>query len=203
MIYIIGPHNKHPDGISVINTTSRSDTWSRGLSPFFCGPVELYDGYVSQNVENAWQYSKVYAYYTDDSDNPDERYFKWAQDGWNSIRAHRYPMGKGITPLYSYWAGKKLSYIEARKKIYIPLYFNAVQKTFAFQKLKCLYEECQDICLWDFDAHGLEPGTFDYWELANNEKTKFGHAYVLAMMLEGKINEDKKEISQNQDPIWE
>lgn len=186
-IHIIGPQNKAPEGIEIINTTSRSDTWSRGLSPFFCGPVDLYDGYVAQNVENGWQYSKVYGYYADENDNPNESYFTWAQNGWKSIRANRYPMGKGITPLYSYWDGKKLSYVEARKQIYIPLYANVVQKSTAFTKLKSIYDEGKDMCLWDFDAHGLEPGTFDYWELVNNEKIKVGHAYVLAMLLEGKI----------------
>ncbi len=34
-----------------INTTSRSKTWNRGLSPFFCGPVDLYSGFVEQVVE--------------------------------------------------------------------------------------------------------------------------------------------------------
>lgn len=29
------------------------------LSPFFLGPVSLYDGHVAKNVENAWQYAKV------------------------------------------------------------------------------------------------------------------------------------------------
>lgn len=150
------------------------------------GPVALYDGYVAQNVENGWQYTKVYEYYTNDGE-PNEDYFKWAQNGWKSGRANRYPMGKGVIPIYSYWEGKKLSYVEARKQIYIPLYTGAVQKTFAFQKLKSIYDEGHDICLWDFDAHGLAPGTFDYWDLVNNEKIKVGHAYVLGMLLEGII----------------
>lgn len=32
---------------------------ARRLSPFFLGPVALYDGHVAKNVENAWQYSKA------------------------------------------------------------------------------------------------------------------------------------------------
>lgn len=31
-----------------------------GLSPFYLGPVECYDGLVSQTFENAWQFAKVY-----------------------------------------------------------------------------------------------------------------------------------------------
>ena len=82
MIYVIGPNNPVPKGIEVINTTSRSKTWSRGLSPFFIGPIDLYSGYKSINMENAWQFSKVYEYYLEEDGSIGERYFKWAQDGW-------------------------------------------------------------------------------------------------------------------------
>lgn len=62
MIYVIGPQNKAPDDAVVINTTSRSANWSKGLSPFFLGPVKLYGDYVSQNVENVrlCYYSNIY-----------------------------------------------------------------------------------------------------------------------------------------------
>lgn len=188
MIHVIGPNSKTPADLEVINTTSRSSTWSRSLSPFFLGPVDLYDGYVSQNVENAWQFSKIYEFYLQRDNSIGEDYFKWAKAGWNDSKAHRYPMGKGnATPLYSYWNGEKLDYVSARKKIYIPLYSKAVKQTNAFLKLTEHYKNNKNICLWDFDAHGLEPGTFDYWDLWNNPKIKVGHAYVLAMLLEGII----------------
>lgn len=187
MIYVIGPQNKAPDGITVINTTSRASDWSRELSPFLVGPVNLYDGYRSINCENAWQFSKCYEYYLENDGSIGEKYFEWAKTGWNDIKAHRYPMGKGAKPLYSYWNGEKLSYVEARKKIYIPCYAKAVQKTFAFKNLKKIYNTEKDICLFDYDAHGLTPETFDYWELCNNPYIKVGHAYVLAMLLEGLI----------------
>jgi hypothetical protein len=101
MLHIIGPKYPVPEGAEVINTTSRSDTWSRGLSPFFLGPVDLYDGYRSINVENAWQFSKVFEYYLEEDESVGERYFRWAQEGWNSIKAHRYPMGRDAKPLFS------------------------------------------------------------------------------------------------------
>ena len=55
-IKIIGPKDKHIG--EYINTTSKSNNWSKGLSPFFLGPCELYDSYKALNVENAWQYNK-------------------------------------------------------------------------------------------------------------------------------------------------
>ena len=189
MIHVINFKYNIPESDNVINTTSRSLTWSRGLSPFFCGPINLYDNYTSINVENAWQYSKVYAHldHIDDNGNPTASYFKWAQNGWNSVKADRYPMGKGVFPKFSYWAGEKLGYVDARKKIYIPLYSEAVKKTFAFKKLLEIYKQMpkeQTLYLKDFDAHSLTPGTFDYWDLWNNPNIKVGHAYVLAMLLE-------------------
>jgi hypothetical protein len=190
MIHVINFRFKVPDGSLIINTTSRSLNWSVGLSPFYCGPVDLYDGYKSINVENAWQYSKVYGHldHIDDDGNPTESYFKWAQSGWLSSRANRYPMGKGAIPKFSYWDGEKLGYVEARKKVYIPLYSSAVSKTSAYKQLVEIYENLpkdQTIYLVDFDAHSLTPGSFDYWDLWNNSNIKVGHAYVLAMMLEG------------------
>lgn len=189
MIFVINPKYKLPEGAEVINTTSRSSNWSRGLSPFFLGPVDLYNGFVSKNVENAWQFSKCYGHldHLDENDDPTEDYFKWAEKGWNDTYAHRYPMGRGMKPLFSYWDGEKLSYVEARKKIYIPLYTEAVKKSKAFEALKKRYEEVFDLYLWDFDAHNLDPKTIKYWDLWNNPDVKVGHAYVLAMLLEGVI----------------
>ena len=177
-----------PNNAVVINTTSRSSNWSRGLSPFLLGPIDLYNGFISQNMENAWQFSKCYEYFLEEDGYPGERYFKWAEAGWNDKFAHRYPMGKGVIPLYSWWDGEKLSYIEARKKIYIPLYSKAVKNTEAFKQLKEIYKKEEAIYLQDFDAHNLVPDSFSYDELICNQNIKFGHAYVLAMMLESKLN---------------
>lgn len=192
MIFVISPNNtttNNPDDNSkIIDTTSRSKiAWSRGLSPFYLGPVDLYDGYVSQNVENSWQYSKVYSEFADENGNPISKYFEWAQAGWNNKIAVRYPMGRKAMPLYSLWNGERLSYVEARKKIYIPLYSNAVKNTKAYNKLEQIYKSEKDIWLSCFDAYNLTPSVGLYDTLINNSKIKFGHGYVLAMMLEGLI----------------
>lgn len=188
-IMVINSTYKSAPGDNIINTTSRSSTWSRGLSPFLVGPVKLYGGYASQNMENAWQFSKVYYNMVDNDDNPSEAYFEWAKKGWADHKAHRYPAGKENKPLFSYWDGKKLDYCEARREIYIPLYAEAVQKTQAFKSLKLFHERMptdKTLFLWDFDAHNMPPPC-DYANLYNNPNIKFGHAYVLAMLLEGII----------------
>lgn len=192
MIRIVGPRDRHYDRNTcrVINTTSRAsgaDAWSRGLSPFFLGPVPLYEGAgarESRNVENAWQFAKVYSQYIGEDGNPNEDYFKWAQEGWRHGRAIRYPMGKGAIPEYSWWAGEKLTYVEARKRIYVPLYTRAVIQTRAFEKLRELHEELDEIWLWDFDGYDHVELGMSLKEVLNDPTRKMGHAFVLAMILE-------------------
>ena len=166
-----------------IDTTSRSRNWSRGLSPFFLGPVELYDGYEAKNVENGWQFSKVYADHIENGE-PTSSYWTWAEWGWMQNRAYRYPMGKGTKPTYSLWDGEKLGYVEARKKIYCSLYARAVEHTDAFKKLKEIYAAAGDITLFDFDSYDLCDLNTSYQELLNCPDKKMGHGFVLGMLLD-------------------
>lgn len=166
-----------------INTTSRAKGWSRGLSPFLLGPCPLYDGYVSRNMENGWQFSKVYKDFADEDGNPTPEYFEWAQEGWNNPKAVRYPMGKGKKPLYTWWDGEKLDYPTARKKVYIPLYANAVMKSEAFSILKSMYDRGEDLLLRDFDGYDYVAEGMTIREVMADTSRKMGHAFVLAMLL--------------------
>lgn len=72
----------------------------RGLSPFYLGPVETYDGLVSETFERAWQCAKVYPWMVDSANNPNSRYFAWrdemwAKKGFESKLDIRFPAGKG------------------------------------------------------------------------------------------------------------
>lgn len=195
MVKLIGPRDKDHlnqikmEGLTVINTTSRSNGWSRGLSPFFAGPVKLYGGYSARNVENAWQYSKVYSEHINQSGNPTDEYWTWANQGWNKSKADRYPMGKGRIPEYSYWDGEKLNYVEARKKIYVPLYIKAVAPSPAFKTLKKLYKEKRKIYLWDFDGYDYLAMNKSLRDVINDPIHKTGHAFILAMLLTLSKNE--------------
>lgn len=191
MIRVCGPRDTINDGY-IINTTSRANGWSRGLSPFILGPVELWTGNVSWNVENAWQYSKVYAEHVRSDGWPSDEWFLWAREGQDSRRANRYPMGKGAVPLYSYWDGLQLSYIDARKAIYCPLYYHAVRRTHAFNVLQEEASKHETLYLWDFDGYDHVKLGMTYDDVINDPTQKMGHAFVLAMMLDGKkVWEDK------------
>lgn len=172
-----------PKGSIAINTTSRSKNWSRGLSPFILGPCKLYGGFEAQNVENAWQYAKVYKKHTDNNGNPTSHYWGWAANGWHSKWANRYPMGKGAVPEYSYWDGERLDYIEARMEIYVPVYRKAARKSTAFMKLRKLATNSDTIYLYDFDSYDNEALGMSLIDARECEERKFGHSFVLAMML--------------------
>ena len=130
------------------------------------------------------KYSKVYANRVDENCDPTENYFEWAKSGWNSSYAQRYPMGKGAKPLYSYWDGEKYSYIEARQKIYIPLYRKAVLKTNAFKKLKEMYDAGEKLVLWDFDGYDFIKQGKSYEEMLNDPTKALGHSIVICGLLE-------------------
>ncbi len=187
-IYVTKINSKIPDDVIEVNTISRSANWSRSFSPFFVGPVKLYGGFEAQNVENAWQFSKVSQQHIGPDGLPNEDYWKWAKFGWADTWAHRYPMGRGAVPEYSWWDGQMLGYIEARKKIYMPLY-STVRDTLAFQQLQKLAEGDKDLYLVDFDAYNHKQIGMSYDEVLNCETRKMGHAFVLAMMLDGYLKE--------------
>jgi hypothetical protein len=186
IVKVISHRAKIPTDGVVIDTTSRSNDWSKGLSPFFLGPIELYDNHVSQTFENAWQYAKCYAQHADADGNPTPAYWTWSNDGWANKVAKRYPMGRGAKPLYSLWDGDRLGYIDARKKIYCQLYSTYIESTPAWERLSDIYATCVDtntpLYLRDYD--GYNRGQKSYRDVINDPTKKMGHAFVLAMMLE-------------------
>eukprot|EP01089_Gocevia_fonbrunei_P012171 TRINITY_DN2803_c0_g1_i2.p1 TRINITY_DN2803_c0_g1~~TRINITY_DN2803_c0_g1_i2.p1 ORF type:complete len:192 (-),score=36.51 TRINITY_DN2803_c0_g1_i2:161-736(-) len=155
ILYLVTPSEKRNPSIPFVNTTSQSkEEWQRGLSPFFLGPISLYSNYTSKNMENAWQYAKVYEDHTDPTTgDPTPAYYTWAKQGWENPKPVRFPNGRGAIPEYSYWDDKKYGYIAARIAIYCPLYAQLVEQTIAFQKLKKIYKTSTHLYLIDFDGY--------------------------------------------------
>lgn len=193
-IMVISPREKAPEGFKVINTTSKdASDIGRAFSPFYLSNIPLYENHMARNMENAWQFSKVYKEYADKQNNPTKEYFSWAKKGWNDSFAHRYANGKGNIPLYSFWKTfnestqtwqeHKWDYITARKNIYFPLYAKAIIKTQAFKALKDRINSGEKIALWDFDGYDHEARNMSYEEVVNEPKYKCGHAFVLYGLL--------------------
>jgi len=168
----------------MVNTTSHGKATAHLFSPFMLGPIPLYGGQQALNMENAWQYAKVYASLLEADGTPGAKYQAWARAGWSDPKANRYPLGKGKRPLYSLWDGEKLSYVEARKRIYFPLYRDAVLRSGGYDWLKELAGQCEELLLVDFDGYRHRDLGMTLADVLNSERHRMGHAFVLAAMLE-------------------
>lgn len=179
------------DGDIVFNTTSRSGDIGIEFSPFRLGPVTVNISgvdYTSKTMENAWQYTKVYEQHVDMFGVPGDNWVDWRNEGFSNPRAVRYPMGKGVKPLFSF-NGEKLSYVEARKKIYIPLYRDAVVKTWTFAVLREAIDRgvFRRVWLRDFDAYDHVGIQKSLTEVIEDPHRKCGHAFVLWGLLTGEL----------------
>lgn len=197
-VKVVNYRSRVPEGSIVVNTTSHAaEAWQRELSPFNVGPVELTLSIAfpqmprfSRNMENAWQYSKVYSRHVGADGMPTSEYFTWAAAGFNNPQACRFPMGKGAKPVYSLYVDpitrevQRLNYIQAREKIYVPLYARSVVMTQGYNQLKALVtaSEPNTVYLRDFD--GYNSGTKTFFEILNDPNKKMGHAFVLVRLIE-------------------
>jgi hypothetical protein len=183
-LHTCGPRTQAPKGSLVVNTTSRSNDFGRAFSPFLNqGWIEL-GGLRSHNVENLWQFTKVY----DEHLGNFTEWWQWRNAGLNDRFAHRYPMGKGRSPEYSFWGKKKLGYIEARKHIYTPAYEQKLRK-YCQREVNTLIDmlSITDVWLWDFDGYTTD----EPWKvIANDSDKKMGHAFVLKREVYSQMNKE-------------
>lgn len=184
MIYVIGPRDKVPEGALRVDVTSKSKSI---FSPFY-GSVDC--PLKARNMENAWQYSKVYEQH-DAGGCPSESWYLWHEQGLNSKWAYRYPMGKGARPEYTWFQGRAIGYIEARKELYTLLYRNMLQTPRHEREINLLLsltrdeESGQDLALWDYDGY-LTNDSFE--TILNNPEKKMGHAFVLREVLRERLD---------------
>ena len=205
MIYVLKHNDVFKGNALDIDVTSRSTTWSRGLSPFIIEGGPVWTGDVAKNVENLYQFIKVYPCHVDSDGNPTEEWFEWAKKGWNTRAGVRYPMGKGAKPLYSYWNGKKYGYLDAKEKLYVKMYSRSVCRTDAYKKLEELYKEClkekTTLVMRDFDAYNHVNLKLTPYEVLRHPTKKFGHGFVLMFMLLGLLDEKGNFIKEEKKSI--
>ena len=171
-----------PKDACVVDTTLNSGHFEN-LSPFVLPAPP------AKRFENLWQYSKVYKQHLGFDDFINSDWWIWREKGFNDPIARRYPMGKGAIPVFSYWNGERLDYIQARKQIYIPEYIKYVSNTNDLAVLKNLYhsisEAHRDLILLDYDAYDHQALGMTLKDVVNNPNRKCGHAFVLLSLLTG------------------
>lgn len=185
-IYILGPRDKIPEKSVFINTTSRSTDFGKIFSPMICqGPLEL-AGLKSHNVENFWQGTKVYAEHLD---KPKE-WIKWRDSLLADRHAHRYPMGKDKKPEFSYLDAKsgRLSYVQARRQIYVPIYVQKLER-YCTRAINSVVDmlTVTDVSFWDFDGRVTNES---FNEILDNQYAKCGHSFVLKKYIYGILNRE-------------
>lgn len=188
MIYTLPKNTKLSDlkldgSVLEVDCTSHAKNVFVGLSPFRLGPCKLADGRVAKNMENAWQYSKVYACHLGRYGNVKKSWVEWSDKGFASTFAERYPMGKGAIPEFSLHGNKRLDYVRAKQLIYFPLYAKAVRKTDAYKALVEAYDSHDHLIIRDFDAYNRYSLGMSLHDVATTSTRRSGHGFVLEMML--------------------
>ena len=153
----------------IIDVTSRNRdrAFAAQLSPFYVGPVTGPDGASADSLEVFGQCGKVVPHH-DGGGQPNEAYFAYRAEMYGKAQGElskpemRHPYRafgyEADDVLYwAFWDAAKgkyetLSYLEARKKVYVPEYAKLVAHTPALEYLKGLLEEGKKIAILDFDG---------------------------------------------------
>lgn len=178
-----------------LSTSKNPD--ERSLSPFFLTPNLALSPFKGASrefhcVENLWQYSKVYGGefgHVDHEGKLTLKFYAWWERGAAETVARRYPAGKGRKPLFSVHGKLRLSYLSARKAIYVPQYAAAIKDVDMFHFLRKEYRKGARILLLEYDARNIK-NNMSFAELVDDPSFKMGHSYVL------------RESIINSDPMW-
>lgn len=179
--------NKNIKRVNVTSAQRKKNPFRIAFSPM----TEIEGGYKGYNCfENYWQSGKRYEGF-DKKDTIEQ--IKWWKK--QSKGKRKYPKGKNKKVLYSTFDenNKKLNYIESRKKIYVPEYFNLIKNKRILNNLKKELEQGKDIAIYDFDGVRTNKGNPTIKELSlellkikiNDAKHIFGHGYIVGSYLLG------------------
>lgn len=219
-------------GFTPIRVLTKSSEYS-SLSPY-C--LKTKDGIIH---ENYYQFSKLYPFvpateqyesrfkkkliwshtseiHVDDTNEPNENYWKWREAGFSCEYPVRYPVGYkqrhlclcsviGTPKNY-----KKVDYITSRKEIYLKTYWDAVKKEKQFLELRERLLNGENLLIIEVDGphqesvpyyhktYGIDINSFiqnstiivnkkNMKILLNDTKHPFGHGYCLGMSLLHKV----------------
>lgn len=179
----------HPPA-TVINVTSaqaKNSKNRRDFSPMTEIPGK-YKGY--WNFEHYWQKNKVF-------DGIDQEV---ATQWWltQTTPKRRYPKSKGHQVLYADFNGEQLDYVESRKQIYVPEYFNLIKDREMTNHWRQYVLDGNDVVVYDFDGPRLPnnnvtclPVTLDLLkEKILHTQHPFGHGIIVGGYLAGFTPDD-------------
>ncbi len=167
-----------PDDCLRLNVTSAQHRANENRIAFSPMTIREYKGYL--NFEAYWQSGKVY------ENIPTEKVKSW----WKSITKpkRRYPNSRKNKILYSEFDGKQFGYIESRKKVYVPEYFEIIKNSERIKYWQDVVSKGYNIVVYDYDG----PRDVDNQPIClkvdkellldkiNDIKHPFGHGYIIA-----------------------
>ena len=188
-----GKWAERPVNTECLNVTSaqgKDNKNRRDFSPM----TEVKGGYKGYwNFESFWQSGRVFQ-------DIDEKITKnwWLK---NKEPKRRYPGSKGKRVLHAHWSvlgNKEMDYLESRKKVYVPFYFDYMKNKEMAKEWKIKVNEGKNVVIYDFDGPRLKNGdptchevTIEYLKEKINDPTfPFGHGYVVSAWLLGLEPED-------------
>jgi hypothetical protein len=194
-------------GYKNINVCSGSTQIYKELSPMKLGPIKdikvvgfnkkIYK-IEAKNLENLWQASKVWKSDLNSKNQPKKEWYIMRDRYYKDSKAYRHikksKTKKNVNiPLYSLWVNQnsekveKLSYLEARWKIYCPIYEDLVKNTKAFNDLKKLIDNGTNLQILGYDGYDYESQGKTLDECFDNDTVPFGHELALVSILKNDI----------------
>jgi hypothetical protein len=150
----------------------------RVLSPMLIGPVE-WMGYRATNIENLWQFSKVYE---DELYNNEIKasYYARRDAGFENPKGIRRPKKGKVA--FCYIGGERLNYEQSRNKVYIPMYCKYVEGNLGLQALKEVLQKT-NVQILGFDGRKFD----DLQVELRNLMKPFGHELIVCGLLKNNL----------------
>lgn len=182
-----GKRAPKPEGATSVNATSCQRKDNKDRRDF--SPMTEIDGRYKNywNFESYWQSGKVFEGIPHNI----------SQTWWKQVKIpkRRYPKGKGKQVLYARFdhINEDLPYVESRKRVYVPEYYNMIKDREQTQYWRRKVLEGNDIVVYDMDGPRTEDGepitlpvTLDMLkDKIEYTRFPFGHGYVVAATFAG------------------
>lgn len=159
------------------------------LSPMKLGPVDLHMKGLgpSLNLENAWQFAKVYPSEVDEDGELTPEYWEDRQDAHDDKIAHRHkPTSKNgsVKPLYTVYGTEngdnvKFDYVQSRR-FYCHHYAELAKATTEFDDLKKMINDGYNINIYGYDGYPITKPVYEHYV---DGSEPFGHERVLYCLL--------------------
>lgn len=150
------------------------------------------------NLENWWQFSKVYPFEADEQGSPSPLYFENRKRGFSDPIPHRHKYDRKILashgnvnkPLYSLFGDKRYSYVQARY-FYCHNYEVMAKKEESFYHLQDLLQQGYNLQICGYDGYEVKEDLYLHYL---DESKPFGHELVLYTLL---TTEEEEEYPWN------